>query len=258
MEKTEKIALGVFVGVVAIFLIYAASLILLTWPISEFSINKSGVFGDSFGALTSIFSGLAFAGVVWTIVSQREELKVTRDELKNQGFENAFFQMLKLHNQIINEIDLVNTRKEAGVVRTAGRDCFVTFVNRFFEHYDVQVRKGDDLEGEANRLYAAYSSFWDDNGHELAHYFRFLYNIFKFIDESEIKNKQFYSRLVRAQLSDQELILIYYNSFGPYGKKFQSYIETFQLMDNLQKSYVIHESHMTLISDKVKFCEPEA
>ncbi|EOW9357498.1 hypothetical protein Q5N48_18985 [Vibrio cholerae] len=132
MEKTEKIALGVFVGVVAIFLIYAASLILLTWPISEFSINKSGVFGDSFGALTSIFSGLAFAGVVWTIVSQREELKVTRDELKNQGFENAFFQMLKLHNQIINEIDLVNTRKEAGVVRTAGRDCFVTFVNRFF------------------------------------------------------------------------------------------------------------------------------
>ncbi|MEZ9741556.1 putative phage abortive infection protein [Vibrio splendidus] len=257
MEKTEKIALGVFIGVVTIFIIYATSLIILTWPISEISINKSGVFGDSFGALTSIFSGLAFAGVVWTIVSQREELKVTRDELKNQGFENAFFQMLKLHNQIINEIDLVNTRKQEGVVRTAGRDCFVTFVKRFYEYYNVLNEKNYTLKSETDRLYDSYSSFWDDNGHELAHYFRFLYNIFKFIDESNIENKKFYSRLVRAQLSDQELILIYYNSFGPYGKKFQHYIETFQLMDNLQKSYVIHESHMTLISDKVKFCDPD-
>ncbi|MEZ9187629.1 putative phage abortive infection protein, partial [Vibrio splendidus] len=123
--------------------------------------------------------------------------------------------------------------------------------------YNVLNEKNYTLKSETDRLYDSYSSFWDDNGHELAHYFRFLYNIFKFIDESNIENKKFYSRLVRAQLSDQELILIYYNSFGPYGKKFQHYIETFQLMDNLQKSYVIHESHMTLISDKVKFCDPD-
>ncbi|MFG0732275.1 putative phage abortive infection protein [Photobacterium damselae] len=253
MEKTDKIALFVFIGVILIFSAYAGLLVFFTWPVNEFSIDKSGVFGDSFGALTSIFSGLAFAGVIWTIISQREELKITRNELKNQGFENAFFHMLKLQNQLIGEIDLINSKG----VRTTGRDCFVTFWRRFRSSYDYVVRTSD-CDQEKERLNKSFANFWEHDGHELAHYFRFLYNIFKFIDESSIEDKQFYSRLVRAQLSDQELLLIYYNSFGPYGTKFRFYIEKFQLMDNLQKALLLNETHVSLISDSVKFCEPEA
>lgn len=48
-------------GVVLTVLVYAGLLIFLTWPVSELSIGKSGVFGDSFGLLTSLFSGLAFS-----------------------------------------------------------------------------------------------------------------------------------------------------------------------------------------------------
>ena len=43
-----------------------------------------GQFGDMFGAVNSLFSGLAFAGVVIAILLQREELQQQREELKLQ------------------------------------------------------------------------------------------------------------------------------------------------------------------------------
>jgi len=67
--------------VIACVILYGAALIFFTWPIDELSINKSGVFGDSFGLLTSLFSGLAFAGIIITILLQKEELELQRKEL---------------------------------------------------------------------------------------------------------------------------------------------------------------------------------
>lgn len=46
--------------------------------------TKSGTFGDTFGALNALFSGLALAGVIVTILIQRTELKNQRLELSLQ------------------------------------------------------------------------------------------------------------------------------------------------------------------------------
>lgn len=70
--------------VVALVFLYALFLMIVTWPLSEISLNKAGLFGDSFGILTSLFSGLAFGGIIITILLQREELKLQRKELKLQ------------------------------------------------------------------------------------------------------------------------------------------------------------------------------
>lgn len=40
-----------------------------------------GQFGDLFGAVNSLFSGLAFAGVIIAILLQREELRLQREEM---------------------------------------------------------------------------------------------------------------------------------------------------------------------------------
>ena len=40
-----------------------------------------GTFGDMFGAINALYSGLAFAGVVYAIVLQRQELELQRQEL---------------------------------------------------------------------------------------------------------------------------------------------------------------------------------
>ena len=49
--------------------------------------EAKGQFGDSFGALNALFSGLAFAGIIYTIQLQRKELNYQREELRLTRFE---------------------------------------------------------------------------------------------------------------------------------------------------------------------------
>lgn len=43
--------------------------------------TERGQFGDMFGAVNALFSGLAFAGLLYTIVLQQKQLSMQRDEL---------------------------------------------------------------------------------------------------------------------------------------------------------------------------------
>jgi hypothetical protein len=60
-----------------------------------------GTYGDAFGSLNALFAGLAFSGILVSIFLQSKELSETREELRGQknqmrrqGFENTFFQIL--------------------------------------------------------------------------------------------------------------------------------------------------------------------
>lgn len=46
--------------------------------------EEPGPFGDMFGFSNSLFSGLAFAGIIYTIYLQRQELRLQREELRLQ------------------------------------------------------------------------------------------------------------------------------------------------------------------------------
>jgi hypothetical protein len=46
--------------------------------------DKRGAFGDQFGAVNALFSGLAFAGIISTILLQRRELALQREQLELQ------------------------------------------------------------------------------------------------------------------------------------------------------------------------------
>lgn len=43
--------------------------------------DERGQFGDAFGSLNALFSGFAFAGIIYTILLQRKELQLQREEL---------------------------------------------------------------------------------------------------------------------------------------------------------------------------------
>ncbi len=79
--KIEKIALIAVSLVVLLVGCYAAFLIIISWPVDTLSISNAALYGDSFGILNSLFSGLAFAGIIITILLQRDELRLQREEL---------------------------------------------------------------------------------------------------------------------------------------------------------------------------------
>lgn len=231
--------------------IYGVILLVLTWPVKVLSIANAGVFGDSFGVLTSLFSALAFLGVVLTLAYQREEFKLqkieleeNRKEMKKQGFENCFFQMLKLHNDILSSLTISEQRIN-GVKTYDGRaviQVMMAYLQSNFQSYGYYKEVVD-----INDIRNVYEKFYQERGYLMAHYLRFLYNIFKYISESDVEDKQIYSRLARAQISNEELYIIYYNALTKRGYKFKKYIIEFELMDNLHPKQLFSPEHQHLI-----------
>lgn len=72
----EKHIIGLCAGIFAVWLLSGVMLMLVFEP------GERGVFGDMFGAVNSLFSGLALAGVIVAILLQRKELELQRKELE--------------------------------------------------------------------------------------------------------------------------------------------------------------------------------
>lgn len=148
----------------------------------------------------------------------------------HQAFENTFFQLLRFHHEIVNAI-----QKRFGPVNTApvtGRSVFPTLYNEFVSQYTAKY--SENPQAPVDRLAAeAYDSFYEPNQHRLGHYFRNLYHLIKFVDGSRLRpsEKIFYAHLVRAQLSTDEHLLLFYNSLR--FKKFYRLIVKYSLLENM-------------------------
>ncbi len=70
--------------------------------------SDRGTFGDMFGGINSLFSGLAFCGIIISIIMQSEELKLQREEIRQnreelKGSRHALEQQgTSLHRQAEN------------------------------------------------------------------------------------------------------------------------------------------------------------
>jgi hypothetical protein len=209
-----------------------------------------------FGAVNALFSGLAFAGLIYAILLQREELEFQRQELietraelkgqkehlaaqsktlQKQNFENTFFQLLRLHHDIVSAMEFDGN---------AGRECFESFLQNFAGHYrDLRTTSPGEM------LNTAYLRFHEELQGRTGHYFRNLYNLVKFVKNSDVENKQFYANLVRAQLSSNELTLLFYNCLSSLGiTKFKPLVEEFALLENMDQDKALPE-HRSLYEE---------
>jgi hypothetical protein len=63
----------------------AAIFVVMVWAGAGawlYDLPERGTFGDMFGAVNALFSGLAFVGVIYAILLQRQELALQRIELE--------------------------------------------------------------------------------------------------------------------------------------------------------------------------------
>jgi len=102
----KKASFLIFLLVLGIFGSYATFMLWVTRSIDLTTVDKLGVFGDSFGVITSLFSGLAFAGLILTILLQREELRESREIFRKQKFEDAFYRLLDFYQRNLNSIKI--------------------------------------------------------------------------------------------------------------------------------------------------------
>ncbi|PTS80433.1 hypothetical protein DBR07_02755 [Aeromonas sp. HMWF036] len=204
-----------------------------------------GEIGDLYGSLNTLFSGLAFAGVIISIVMQSAELKSTRKEMKEQGgqfekqteamkkqvFESSFFNMLTLHGNISLSIN--------GSTGSGFKSLFERLTDCAYNHY-LAAAEGRDLLNDDKWLHESishvYNKFMSECYSSLGHYFRYLYQVLKFVHESDLpkKDRITYINIIRAQLSNFELALLFINCLCyERSTKFKVLMEEYAFFEHL-------------------------
>jgi hypothetical protein len=177
---------------------------------------------------------------------KREQLYQER-QYKVQQFESQFFEMLRLHKENVDELSIqsvVNGKK------VSKRQAFVTMADEFktflsyisYDHlpfiqeykhaYDIFFWGWNSdyididtlshswagiIEGPKETDYEHKIDFREYKGYSsaLSHYFRHLFLIVKFVAYNDAipdyKNKMKYLKILRAQLSNHEQIMLFYN-----------------------------------------------
>lgn len=259
--------------------------VIAMWLTSWWLLNKNidnpterGTFGDMFGAVNALFSGLAFAGLIATLLYQREELKLQREELaqtreelkgqreefeeqnktmKRQRFENTFFNMLSLQQEIVANLSYgyyvnsnlcpPNVPEEVfykNVVKSEfhGREVF----ERLYRYAIVDYNGARYADGIINILknFGPQSYSRVKATTRFDHYFRHLYRIYKYVDTSDLiadEERYNYACIIRSQLSDYELVMLFYNCLTPNGReKFKPLIEKYTIFNNLRTELLAH------------------
>ena len=174
------------------------------------------------------------------LAGQKAEMAKQNETLEQQKFENTFFQLLANHNSIVNSLDLWRNRTTGREVLAQGRDCFVIFHDRLKRKIpEPRDKHSIDI------ILEGYMDFFQDNVGDLGHYFRNLYHMIKFVEESKIEDKKRYTNFVRAQLSSGELALLFYNCLSELGnEKFKPLIERYSLLKNMDYSLIFNQKHL--------------
>jgi len=93
------------------------------------NIEQAGQWGDTFGAINALFGGLAFSGVLATLLIQQRELTKQQEQIQSaelqqhlQRFDSTFFQLLMLLRDLRKE---VRARQPTGQLME-GADAFRT------------------------------------------------------------------------------------------------------------------------------------
>jgi uncharacterized membrane protein len=215
--------------------------------------DDRGVFGDMFGGLSALFNALAFSGLIFTAILQRKELELQREELGKQreaielqAFESMFFQLIRLHHDIVAAIRISSHGPDGDAV---GRESFKRFRHLIDLKYQNHAPKELHAEEDLRAVRSGYQSAYRICQAQFGHYFRNLYHIVKFVHESDAKDKHRYTALIRAQLSTDELCCLFYNCISSEGaEKFKPLAEEYALFNNLPRTELIREYHAEYVS----------
>ncbi len=212
------------------------------------SLANLGTLGDSFNILTSLFAGLAFAAILITIRVQKKELEETREEFKKQReimdlqqFDNKFFQMLGVFNDVIKNIKSFSDDYKDG-----GANTFQNLRSKALEYFNS--------EEEFSKSFEKFNSTYNLS---IKYYFLNLYQVLNYIDidyPKDVKEeKKKYTNIIRAQLSKDELVLLFYNCLGiskTSGKRYKELVEKYEFFEHLRKEDLTSDYHVGSIENQ--------
>lgn len=193
---SKKWLLNIMLGCFFLWLVLAA---LSKWYHTVDS-NMSSSFGDTLGIVTSLFTALAFGGLLYTVFLQKQELQETREVLllqsktmDEQRFETTFFNLLTSY---FNVRDTLRFKDQEGlnvirkVVQILNSNAMTSRIHQSQQNSIIYNASLKDYEGPING------------------YIQMMICLYDFILDTKGIDSEKYIRIFRSFLSSSETDLI--------------------------------------------------
>lgn len=254
-SSPETLSLLLLGGLAVVLLLWAGSWWYLTSCYSNLhDWNERGNFGDMFGAVNSLFAALALAFIIATLYLQIKSIQEAREDSAEERFQGNFFRLVEVEQNVLNGIER-HMMAAGSPIKLAGRRLFTDFYESLTKQFE-SLHKSNPQEDQLSLISRAYLTFYEQEQANVGHYFRTLYNIVKFIDESTVRNKQTYTNLLRAQLSSNELLLLFYNCLSEKGnRKFKPLVERYALLENMPDNKLLSDKFNIIPSHRTLYAE---
>jgi hypothetical protein len=225
----------------------------------------SGKFSDWGSTISGLMATGAF---IFAFITFFNQIKSTsKQDVENKFFiliENLQFilNQIKLRVRLDDEIKISNLDNEVKwkakynrIQDIEGREALRTILIKLNKDLKtIDLDKMFDGLSEEEVEERNYQKIYDKYFHILGHYFRYVYNIMKYVDSSETNSDIEKKRLIdllQAQLSSDEMGLIFYNAiFNDKAKKkvtgerkFFELLEKYKLLENIDDKSLADNLH---------------
>lgn len=192
-----------------------------------------GQFGDFIGGVVGTL--ISYISVRLLVRNLREQMKSNQQQAESNS-QNARVLELQQFNEMFKLLfsqyqdAIANYRYEHNLT---GKKAISAITKDIMQH--GETINGGSYKNREDAALKIYDSFYV-NYHEVAPvHFRILYRIFQLIDEAEISEVQRrdVAKIMRCQLSEEELFLLRYNCKSLYGVNMRLYLNRYNLQKHL-------------------------
>jgi len=199
-------------------------------------LKRSALLGDSFGFFSALMAALAAIGALLALLEQRVAVR-------RQVFISTFTALLDRLQQVVQNTEyVVMQRRDIGsglleeevVDSVSGQAAFFELTQELRIGIMSLHHRNMDQDATFGLMIKAYEDFYEYNKDSLGHYFRQLYHILLYIDESEEFDKRRFAKMVRAACTNSQLLLLAYNVVSGEGRvKFVDLVREYSMLHNL-------------------------
>ena len=112
----------------------SGAVVVCLWAVSGlllYRLPERGTIGDMFGAVNALFSGLAFVGILYTLLLQHEELEQAKAEFSRNAQAQREAAQLQALTLLFQEYKQISEEKSQEINRVAGSPLAIS--SGFFE-----------------------------------------------------------------------------------------------------------------------------
>lgn len=237
--------------------------------------NLSSNIGDfSWGTIGILLTFISTLFMFLTFNFQQKQFKETKDDAFRTRFEGTFFNMISMLYNVRAEAD-----KQIAYSAKDEKSNLKSFYITFKEKYEKRIEADSDFAQAMSvmdkdnvlpteyqtALYDLgdfYDKYFQEQNCNAGFYFRFIHNLITFVLRQWNGNANdihMYLNFIQAQMSDEELALVFYDSISYKGLDknrqytFKNNLDEYSFLENIPESILLRRCHYKIFP-KTIFC----